>query len=56
MVSPSLAVPTYPVDVWVKPVDAVSALATLPFTATRSSLPESVPPVLPMPSLSRYGW
>ena len=39
--------PAYPVEVWVKPVDAVSALATLPFTATRSPLAESVPPVLP---------
>jgi hypothetical protein len=53
IVSPSLEVPTYPVEVREKPSDEVSALATDPFSASRSPLAESVPPVLPIPSLSR---
>ena len=53
IVSPSLDVPAYPVEVAEKPSDEVSALATDPFTASRSPLAGSVPPVLPMPSLLR---
>ena len=42
--------------VWLKPVDAASALDTELLLATRSPLVASVPPVLPMPSLSSCGW
>ena len=42
--------------VWLKPVDAASALDTELLLATRSPLAASVPPVLPMPSLSSCGW